>query len=39
MVVYIRGGQVVADDGGRLERAAGRGYAREQCKQLGYEVF
>lgn len=39
MVVYIRGGQVVAADGGALERAAGLGYAREQCKQLGYEVF
>ena len=39
MVAYIRAGQVVAADGGRLERAAGLGYARDQCKQLGYEVF
>ncbi len=39
MVMYIRDGQVVAANGGRLERAAGVSYAREQCKQLGYEVF
>jgi hypothetical protein len=39
MVVYIRGGQVVAADGGGLERAAGLRYAHAQCKQLGYEVF
>jgi hypothetical protein len=39
MVLYIRGGQVVAADGGGLERAAGLRYAHAQCKQLGYEVF
>jgi len=39
MVVYIRGGQVVAADGGGLERAAGLRYAHAQCKRLGYEVF
>jgi hypothetical protein len=39
MVVYIREGQVVAADGGGLERAAGLRYAHAQCKQLGYEVF
>jgi len=37
MVVYIRGGIVVAADGGALERAAGLRYAHAQCKQLGYE--
>ncbi|HVQ60480.1 MAG TPA: hypothetical protein VMS53_00205 [Burkholderiales bacterium] len=39
MVVYVRGGKVVAADGGGLERAAGLRYAHAQCKQLGYEVF
>lgn len=39
LVIYIRGGQVVAADGGRLERAAGLRYANAQCKRLGYEVF
>jgi len=39
MVVYIRGGQAVAADGSRLERAAGLRYAHAQCKQLGYEVL
>lgn len=39
MVVYIRGGTVVAADGGSLERAARLRYAQAQCKQLGYEVF
>lgn len=39
MVLYIRGGQVVAADGGGLERATGLRYAHAQCKQLGYEVF
>lgn len=38
MVVYIRGGKVVAADGGGLERAAGLRYAHAQCKQLGYVV-
>lgn len=39
MVVYIRGGNVVAADGGGLERAAGLRYAHAQCRQLGYEVL
>jgi hypothetical protein len=39
IVVYIRGGQVVAADGRSLERAIGLRYAHAQCKQLGYEVF
>ena len=38
MVVYIRGGKVVATDGGALESAFGLGYAQAQCRQLGYEV-
>lgn len=38
MVIYIRGGKVVAVDGGGLERAAGLRYAHAQCRQLGYEV-
>ena len=38
MVVYVRGGKVVAADGGGLERAAGLRYAHAQCKQLGYDV-
>jgi hypothetical protein len=38
MVVYIRGGKVVAADGGGLERAAGLRYAHAQCKQLGYDA-
>jgi hypothetical protein len=38
MVVYIRGGKVVAADGGALENALGRRYAHAQCAQLGYEV-
>ena len=38
MVFYIRGGKVVAVDGGQLERAVGLGYAKAQCKQLGYSV-
>ena len=39
MVAYIRGEKVVAVDGGRLERAAGLGYAKAQCKQLGYDAL
>jgi hypothetical protein len=39
MVVYVRGGQVVAADGGGLERAAGLRYAHAQCRQLSYEVL
>ncbi len=39
LVLYIRGGQVVATDGGGLERAAGLRYAHAQCKRLGYEVL
>jgi hypothetical protein len=38
MVVYIRRGAGVAANGGALERAAGLRYAREQCRQLGYEA-
>jgi len=38
MVVYIRGGKVVAADGGGLERAAGLRYAHAQCDRLGYSV-
>jgi len=38
MVVYIRGGKVVAADGSALENALGLRYARAQCAQLGYEV-
>jgi len=38
MVIYIRGGKVVAEDGGGLERAAGLHYARAQCRRLGYET-
>ena len=38
MVVYIRGGKVVAADGGALERAIGVRTAKTQCAQLGYEV-
>ena len=38
VVVYIRGGKVVARDGGGLERAAGLRYAHAQCSKLGYEV-
>jgi hypothetical protein len=39
VVAYIRGGRVVAMDGGGLERAAGLRYAGERCKELGYEIF
>jgi hypothetical protein len=39
MVVYIRGGKVVATNGEGLERAFKLGYAKAQCKQLGYEVM
>ena len=38
VVVYIRAGQVVAANGGALERTAGRRYAHAQCRKLGYEV-
>jgi hypothetical protein len=38
MVIYIRGGKVVATDGGSLERAAGLRYAHAQCGRLGYPV-
>jgi hypothetical protein len=38
MVIYIRGGKVVAADGGGLERAAGLRYAHAQCGRLGYPV-
>ena len=38
MVVYIRGGKVVAADGNGLERAAGLRYAYAQCERLGYPV-
>ena len=38
MVIYIRNGKVVANDGGGLERAAGVGYASAQCAKLGYQV-
>jgi len=38
VVAYIRAGQVVAANGGALERAAGRRYAHAQCRRLGYEV-
>jgi hypothetical protein len=38
MVIYIRGGKVVAADGGGLERAAGLRYAHAQCERLGYPV-
>ena len=38
MVAYIRGGKVVARDGGGLERATGLRYAHAQCSRLGYEV-
>jgi len=38
MVVYIRGGKVVAADGGALENALGLRHAHAQCAQLGYEV-
>jgi hypothetical protein len=38
MVVYIRGGKVVAADGGALESAFGIRSANAQCERLGYEV-
>ncbi len=38
VVIYIRGGKVVAADGGNLQRAAGLRYAHAQCKKLGYEI-
>jgi hypothetical protein len=38
VVIYIRGGRVVAMDGGGLEQVANLGYAQAQCKRLGYEV-
>jgi hypothetical protein len=38
MVVYVRGGKVVAADGGALDSALGLGHANAQCRQLGYEV-
>jgi hypothetical protein len=38
MVLYLRGGKVVAANGDGLERAAGVRYAHEQCAALGYEV-
>jgi len=38
MVLYLRGGKVVAANGDGLERAAGVRYAHEQCGELGYEV-
>lgn len=38
VVVYIRAGNVVARDGGALERAAGLSYAHAQCARLGYVV-
>jgi hypothetical protein len=38
MVIYIRDGKVVAQNGGGLERAAGKGYAQAQCARLGYQV-
>ena len=38
VVAYIRRGQVVAMDGGGLERAAGLRYAQERCRELGYEI-
>jgi len=38
VVVYIRGGRVVALDGSSLERAAGLRYAHAQCSRLGYDV-
>lgn len=37
MVIYIRDGKVVAEDGGGLERAAGLRYAHSQCKRLGFD--
>ncbi len=38
MVLYLRGGKVVAANGDGLERAAGVRYAHAQCAELGYEV-
>jgi len=38
MVLYIRGGKVVAANGDGLERAAGVRYAHAQCGELGHEV-
>ncbi len=38
MVLYLRGGKVVAANGDGLERAAGVRYAHTQCAELGYEV-
>ncbi len=38
MVLYLRGGKVVAANGDGLERAAGARYAHAQCGELGYEV-
>jgi hypothetical protein len=39
VVVYLREGRVVGENGGGLERAAGLGYAQARCKELGYEIF
>ena len=38
VVVYIRGGNVVALDGRSLERAVGLRNAHEQCSRLGFEA-
>ena len=38
MVLYIRGGKVVAANGNSLERAAGARYAESGCRELGYEL-
>lgn len=39
MVLYIRSGKVVANNGNGLERAAGVRYARDTCRELGYEAL
>ena len=37
-VYYIRNAKVVAANGGPDDGPIGAKYAREQCKELGYEV-
>jgi len=37
-VYFIRNGKVVAANGGPGDSPLGAGYARDQCKTLGYEV-
>jgi hypothetical protein len=38
MVAFIRDGKVAASNGGPEDNFVGSKFAREQCKELGYEV-